>query len=237
MQDYNTGRSKGYGFVSFRTEEAAERAIEAMNGEVIGTRKVRCGWAQHKAPGGSASEVDEGTVDQADPTNTNVYVGNVSPQLSDDELRAAFGAVGEIAEVKLYRKGGYGFVRYKRHADAVRAIVEMNGQELGGRTLKCSWGRFQNGQKGSKQPSAAQQQQLLLAAAGMSAVPLVAQSVTPVLLAPQMGQGMLMQGMRGGMPAAMVTSQGLQMAAQQGLAMDLNSGALYYSPHLYYQQH
>ena len=47
-------------------------------------------------------------------------------------MRRHFGAFGAVAEVKLYRKGSYGFVRYKAHADAVRAIVGMNGQ------VRCS---------------------------------------------------------------------------------------------------
>ena len=47
---------------------------------------------------------------------------------ADAEVRRHFGAFGPIAEVKLYRKGSYGFVRYKNHVDAVRAIVGMNGQ-------------------------------------------------------------------------------------------------------------
>jgi hypothetical protein len=47
---------------------------------------------------------------------------------ADAEVRRHFGAFGPIAEVKLYRKGSYGFVRYKNHGDAVRAIVGMNGQ-------------------------------------------------------------------------------------------------------------
>lgn len=48
MWDHSTGRSKGYGFVSFRTKEEAEAAIEKMHGKQVGSRKVRCGWAQHK---------------------------------------------------------------------------------------------------------------------------------------------------------------------------------------------
>ncbi len=70
MWDHNSGRSKGYGFVSFRTKEDAAAAIEIMNGEQIGSRRVRCGWAQHKQE--EAQPVDEHTVDRADPINTNV---------------------------------------------------------------------------------------------------------------------------------------------------------------------
>lgn len=47
-------------------------------------------------------------LDRADPTNTNVYVGNLAPQLTDAEVRRHFGAFGPVAEVKLYRKGSYG---------------------------------------------------------------------------------------------------------------------------------
>ena len=36
MWDHNTGRSKGYGFVSFRSQEEAEAAINKMNGERVG---------------------------------------------------------------------------------------------------------------------------------------------------------------------------------------------------------
>ncbi len=39
--------------------------------------------------------------------------------------------------------GSYGFVNFTSHAEDVQAIVAMNGQMLGNRTLKCSWGRHQ----------------------------------------------------------------------------------------------
>ena len=48
MWDHITGRSKGYGFVSFRHKEDAEMAIEQMQGRQIGSRRIRVGWAQHK---------------------------------------------------------------------------------------------------------------------------------------------------------------------------------------------
>lgn len=43
----------------------------------------------------------------------------------------------------------------QRHADAVRAIFEMNGQIVGGKPLKCSWGRHQSN-RGVHQICAAQ---------------------------------------------------------------------------------
>lgn len=40
-------------------------------------------------------------------------------------------------------------VQYASHADAVRAIVGLSGQNLGGKALKCSWGRHQARKAGS----------------------------------------------------------------------------------------
>ncbi len=52
MWDHGTGRSKGYGFVSFRIKEDAEVAINEMQGKQVGSRHVRVGWAQHKQASG-----------------------------------------------------------------------------------------------------------------------------------------------------------------------------------------
>ncbi|KAH3678903.1 hypothetical protein WICPIJ_008791 [Wickerhamomyces pijperi] len=50
MWDMQTGRSRGYGFVSFSDEKDAEEAIQTMNGELIAGRAVRLNWASHKLP-------------------------------------------------------------------------------------------------------------------------------------------------------------------------------------------
>lgn len=50
---------------------------------------------------------------QADPQNSNVYVGNVAPEVSDQELRRHFQQFGNVVEVKTYRKGSYGFVHFE----------------------------------------------------------------------------------------------------------------------------
>ncbi len=64
-------------------------------------------------------------------------------QVTDSELQQRFAMFGPVLEVKIYRKGSYGFVQFERHEDAVRAIVNMNGGMVSGRALKCSWGRHQ----------------------------------------------------------------------------------------------
>ncbi|CAK0783496.1 hypothetical protein CVIRNUC_006695 [Coccomyxa viridis] len=140
MWDHNTGRTKGYGFVAFKARADAEKALAQMSGAMLGSRRIRCGWAQHKQETSSASYV---AVDRADPENANVYIGNLAAEVTDLELRQHVGQFGIVLDVKIYRKGGYAFAQYATHAEAVRAIVGLSGQNLGGKALKCSWGRHQ----------------------------------------------------------------------------------------------
>jgi len=221
MWDHATGRSRGYGFVSFRTQEEAEEAIQTMHGQFVGARRVRCGWAQHKME--SALPMDATVLDRVDPTNTNVYIGNLAPHVSDADVRRAFVSFGPIAEVKLHRKGSFGFVRYKAHEDAVRAILGMNGAALGGKTLKCSWGRHPN-----MPPSGVKASLMLAAAAGVA--PLGLAGGAPMgtgrgAMMPPMsmlgGGGML------GMPMAATGAQGVvqgQGMGQVGMGLGMGLG-------------
>jgi nucleolysin TIA-1/TIAR len=47
---------------------------------------------------------------------------------------------GSIEEVRVTRDKGFGFVRYSTHEEAALAIQTGNGQVIGGRQIKCSWG-------------------------------------------------------------------------------------------------
>ena len=52
MRDPHTAQHKGYGFVSYVNRADAENAINNMNGQWIGTRKIRTNWATRKVQGG-----------------------------------------------------------------------------------------------------------------------------------------------------------------------------------------
>jgi RNA recognition motif-containing protein len=77
----------------------------------------------------------------------NIYVGNLSYGMSEDELREAFGAFGEVSSVKILmdretgRSRGFGFVEMPNRNEAETAIAQLNGKDVGGRALRINEAR------------------------------------------------------------------------------------------------
>lgn len=71
----------------------------------------------------------------------NIYVGNLPKTISEETVRNLFAEHGEVAEVKLIKDQysgelrGFGFVEMPAKADALKAIQEVNGTEVEGRSL------------------------------------------------------------------------------------------------------
>uniref|UniRef100_A0A2P2MF79 RRM domain-containing protein n=2 Tax=Rhizophora mucronata TaxID=61149 RepID=A0A2P2MF79_RHIMU len=163
MWDQKTGRSRGFGFVSFRTQQDAQSAINDLTGKWLGSRQIRCNWATKGAganedkqtsdaksvvelTNGTSEEGKETTNTEApenNPLYTTVYVGNLAPQVTQLDLHRHFHALGAgvIEEVRVQRDKGFGFVRYSTHAEAALAIQIGNVQSLlCGKQIKCFWG-------------------------------------------------------------------------------------------------
>ncbi len=77
----------------------------------------------------------------------NIYVGNMSRDVSEDDLREAFEAFGQVTSVNIIKDKfsgeprGFGFVEIQAKAEAQAAIEGMNGKELKGRTLNVNEAR------------------------------------------------------------------------------------------------
>jgi len=73
-----------------------------------------------------------------------LFVGGLSWGTTDDGLHSAFSPYGEIIEAKVItdretgRSRGFGFVTFSNDEGATKAITEMNGAELDGRTIKVN---------------------------------------------------------------------------------------------------
>ncbi|XP_069007962.1 polyadenylate-binding protein 4 [Embiotoca jacksoni] len=125
--------SKGYAFVHFETQDAADRAIEKMNGMLLNDRKVFVGRFKSRKEreaelGAKAKEF------------TNVYIKNFGDDMDDSRLKELFDKYGKTLSVKVMmdptgKSRGFGFVSYEKHEDANKAVEDMNGTELNGKTV------------------------------------------------------------------------------------------------------
>jgi RNA recognition motif-containing protein len=77
----------------------------------------------------------------------NIYVGNLSPDVTEEELRKAFEAFGQVASVNIIKDRysgqprGFGFVEMPVKAEAQAAITGLTGKELKGQALSVNEAR------------------------------------------------------------------------------------------------
>lgn len=139
------GNSKGYGFVHFETEDAANQAIQKVNGMLLNGKKVFVGKfiprkQREKELGEKARRF------------TNVFVKNFGEDLDDEKLSEMFSKFGKITSCKVMTsddgKGkGFGFVAFEDAESAEKAVEELHNKEINGKVLYV--GRAQK--KGERQ--------------------------------------------------------------------------------------
>lgn len=167
MWDMKTGRSRGYGFVAFRERQDAEKALSSMDGEWLGSRAIRCNWANQKGqpsisqqqsmvstgltpttPFGHHHFPTHGVqsydmiVQQTPQWQTTVYVGNLTPYTTQNDLVPLFQNFGYVVETRFQSDRGFAFVKMDTHENAAMAICQLSGYNVNGRPLKCSVSSF-----------------------------------------------------------------------------------------------
>jgi nucleolysin TIA-1/TIAR len=163
MWDMKTGRSRGYGFVAFRERPDAEKALSSMDGEWLGSRAIRCNWANQKGqpsisqqqamaaigmtpttPFGHHHFPTHGVqsydmvVQQTPQWQTTCYVGNLTPYTTQNDLVPLFQNFGYVVETRFQSDRGFAFVKMDSHENAAMAICQLSGYNVNGRPLKCS---------------------------------------------------------------------------------------------------
>lgn len=146
--------SMGYGFCNFINHQCALRAIKYMNSMIIGSKKISAARATPK------NDRDQykrslSQLSQAPELNANVYIKNFDSFVNEELLRNAFSKFGTIINVRIMRNlsgfsKGFGFVSFSRHEDALRAIKEMNGTNLAGRTISVDFYTPKNSRRSSE---------------------------------------------------------------------------------------
>jgi polyadenylate-binding protein len=133
MDEY--GHSKGFGFVHFESAEAATRAIQMVNDMLLKSKKVYVGKFESKKE----------RVKQKESSWTNVYIKDIDPEVTDDELMRAFSVYGKVTSAVTMKNEngiskGFGFVNFQDHECAMKAVAALQNTPIGknGKTIWCT---------------------------------------------------------------------------------------------------
>jgi RNA recognition motif-containing protein len=101
-------------------------------------------WIRHPVP---VSALFQWTGTPEKVRKMNIYVGNLPFSASEDDVREAFSAYGEVSSVALIKDKvtgkprGFGFVEMPNNTEAQQAINELNGKDFKGRSLVVNQAR------------------------------------------------------------------------------------------------
>lgn len=148
MKDAGAETHKGFGFVNFEASDGAHAAVENLNGKVFQNGdgsdiELYVGRAQKRSERERElrNKFEQLKLERLNKyQGVNLYVKNLDEQLSDEELREAFGAYGSITSSRIMRdpagvSRGFGFVCFATPDEANKAVAEMNGKLISGKPV------------------------------------------------------------------------------------------------------
>ena len=100
-----------------------------------------CDWGSCRA---CDTELRTSVQGDADPSNTTIFVGNVTPHVSEDDLSSLFQRCGTLTRIRLLPDRGCAFVQFELRAAAEHALATLQGQHMRGSPMRLSWGRSQS---------------------------------------------------------------------------------------------
>lgn len=139
-----SGKGKGFGFVSFENPDDAEKACEELNEkEMPNGKKLYVGRAQKKAERQAElrRKFEQIKMDRLNRyQGVNLYVKNLDDTIDDEKLRKEFSPYGNISSAKVMseqggRSKGFGFVCFSTPEEATKAVTEMNNRIVGSKPL------------------------------------------------------------------------------------------------------
>ena len=117
------GKSRGYGFVHYETEEAAKQAISKVNGMQIGEKTVEVNLFLARSDRES----------QGAKTYTNLYVKHFPADWDEEKLKDLFAAMGPITSQCIMtdsRDRKFAFVNFETAEAAKKAVDELNMKDM-----------------------------------------------------------------------------------------------------------
>lgn len=141
MRDKFTNRSKGFAYVELSVLDDVPKVL-SLNGQVPTFQSfpilVKASEAEKNF---MAKQAADPTQIQVDNNTAKIYVGNLHPSISEEDVRSVFQNFGTVESMMLNRNEqgrsrGYGFVTFSSPEEASVALVKGNGLELAGQCLK-----------------------------------------------------------------------------------------------------
>lgn len=124
--DHMTGASKGYGFVHFETQQAADTAISKVNGMTMEKLTVYV-----------AKFVPRNLRQESVKLFTNIFVKNLALEVTDEDLNNIFAGCGKITSAVIMRdklsnaSKGFGFVNFAESQSAEQAVNSLHNKDQG----------------------------------------------------------------------------------------------------------
>jgi len=131
-------KHKGFAFVDFETPEAAQLALEQMNGTFLSGRNIKVGRPSNMPQAQSIIE----DIEREATDYFRIYIGGIHKDLGQDDIKSVFEAFGSVKHCELAPAGldgkhkGYGFLEYDNLQSCLDAIASMNQFDLGGQYLR-----------------------------------------------------------------------------------------------------
>ncbi|KAJ5331764.1 hypothetical protein N7476_001547 [Penicillium atrosanguineum] len=143
VKDRVSGRSKGVGYVEFRSEESVPAAIQLTGQTLVGIPVIVQLTEAEKNRQARNPEASSSSGHSA-PFH-RLYVGNVHFSITETDLQNVFEPFGELEFVQLQkdetgRSKGYAFVQFRDPTQARDALEKMNGFDLAGRAIRVGLG-------------------------------------------------------------------------------------------------
>jgi len=127
VREHGTGRSKGYAYVDMATAEGEAKGLE-MNGRELAGRAIQVQKSTPFRREGQAA--------------CTLYVSNLAPEITEENLRKLFDSCGEIKEVRIVlapdgTPKGFCYVEFSSEGEAAKALL-LNHTDLGGKPIKVA---------------------------------------------------------------------------------------------------
>ncbi|KAL6514114.1 Small ribosomal subunit protein cS22 [Orobanche minor] len=143
MYDKYSGRSRRFAFVTMKTVEDANAAVEKLNSMEVGGREIKVNIAEKPLTSFDMSSLQAEESQFVD-SPQKVYVGNLAKTITMETLKKFFAEKGKVLSAKISRvpgtskSSGYGFVSFNSEKDVEAAISALNNTVLEGQKIRVN---------------------------------------------------------------------------------------------------